>query len=162
LSYSVDPRQEGSVIEPLHNDYKGALQQAARQKKPVLIDFTGWACVNCRKMEEKIWPDKTVDSLMRNEFIVVSLYVDEKINLPLAEQTVERLQNGTNKSIITVGDKWASFQTENFGASAQPQYVILSPDQKLLTRTKFYTESPEAFAEWLECGLEAYRKSAGK
>ncbi len=110
-------------------------------------------------MEEKIWPDKIVDSLMRNEFIVVSLYVDERKNLPLPEQTVEKLANGTEKSIITVGDKWATFQTENFDATAQPQYAIISPDEKALTKTKFFTENAELFAEWLLCGLEAYRKT---
>ena len=74
-------------------DYDEAVQLAKQQNKPLLIDFTGWACVNCRRMEENIWPDKIVDSLMRNEFIVVSLYVDEKNNLPINEQTVEILSN---------------------------------------------------------------------
>lgn len=158
-SYSIYTLKKGAVIEPIHNDYKGALKLAAEQNKPVLIDFTGWACVNCRKMEEKIWPDKIVDSLMRNEFVVVSLYVDERKNLPLQEQTVETLSNGTSKSIVTVGDKWATFQTENFGATAQPQYVIISPDQRALTKTKFFTDNADKFAEWLECGLDAYKKS---
>ena len=92
----------------------------------MLIDFTGWACVNCRRMEEKVWTDKTVDSLMRNEFVVVSLYVDERRNLPLTEQTVYKTSTGQEKSIITVGDKWSTFQTENFGATSQPQYAIIS------------------------------------
>jgi cytochrome c biogenesis protein CcdA/thioredoxin-related protein len=155
--YKADRSKE--VFEPIHNDYAGALQLAREQNKPVLIDFTGWACVNCRKMEEKIWPDKVVDSLMRNAFVVVSLYVDERKNLPLAEQTVATLANGTKKSIVTVGDKWATFQTENFGATAQPQYVILNADQIAMTKTKFYTENPDTFADWLLCGLDAYRKT---
>lgn len=158
-SYTIYHIEKGSVIEPIHNDYKRALQLAKEQDKPVLIDFTGWACVNCRRMEEKVWPDKIVDSLMRNEFIVVSLYVDERKNLPLAEQTVETLSNGTEKSIVTVGDKWATFQIENFGATSQPQYAIISPDQIALTKTKFYTPNPDQFIKWLECGLEAYKKS---
>jgi len=124
-----------------------------------LIDFTGWACVNCRRMEEKVWPDKTVDSLMRNEFVVVSLYVDERKNLPLAEQTVELLANGTEKSIVTVGDKWSTFQIENFGATSQPQYAIISPDQEAMTKTKFYTPDADEFIKWLECGLDAFKKS---
>lgn len=157
-SYSLYKRDK-SNFEPLHNDYAGALQLAAAQNKPVLIDFTGWACVNCRKMEEKIWPDKLVDSLMRHEFIVVSLYVDERKNLPLQQQATIKLANGTEKQIVTVGDKWATFQTENFGATSQPQYAIIDPSQKLLTRTKYFTEDPDAFADWLECGLEAFRKT---
>lgn len=155
--YKID-RSRSGVFEPIHNDYAGALKLAREQNKPVLIDFTGWACVNCRKMEEKIWPDKIVDSLMRNAFVVVSLYVDERKNLPLSEQTVATLANGTQKSIVTVGDKWATFQTENFGATAQPQYAILNADQIALTKTKYYTDDPGTFADWLLCGLEAYRK----
>lgn len=159
-TYSIFKVEKGNTVlfDPIHNDYLGALQLAKEQNKPLLIDFTGWACVNCRRMEEKVWPDPIVDSLMRNEFIVVSLYVDEKKNLPLAEQTVERLANGTDKSIISVGDKWSTFQIENFGATSQPQYAILSPDQVALTKTKFYTPDPEEFIKWLECGLEAFKK----
>ncbi|HMT73491.1 MAG TPA: thioredoxin family protein [Chitinophagaceae bacterium] len=156
--YDVEKGKTG-VFDPIHNDYEKALQLAKEQNKPVLIDFTGWACVNCRRMEEKVWPDKTVDSLMRNEFVVVSLYVDEKNNLPLTEQTTVTLSNGTRKSIVTVGDKWSTFQIENFGATSQPQYAILNSDQVALTKTKFYTPSASEFVKWLECGLEAFRKS---
>jgi len=147
-----------TVLEPIHNNYQEALAIAKRENKPVLIDFTGWACVNCRRMEEKIWPDPLVDSLMRTKFVVVSLYVDERKKLPLIEQTTVTLGNGTQKSIITVGDKWSTFQTENFGATSQPQYAIISADQKALTKTKFYTDDPEEFAGWLKCGLDTYYK----
>ncbi len=164
-TYSLYRVGEGktTILRPLHNDYVKALQLAKEQNKPLLIDFTGWACVNCRRMEEKVWTHPVVDSLMRNEYIVVSLYVDERKNLPLAEQTVEKLSNGTEKSIVTVGDKWATFQIENFGATSQPQYAIISPDQKALTRTKFYTPDSKEFIQWLRCGLDAFKKiSAGK
>ena len=157
--YKID-KSNSKILEPLHNDYKGALEQARKENKPVLIDFTGWACVNCRRMEEKVWPDKTVDSLMRHEFVVVSLYVDERNNLPLAEQTVEKLSNGTEKSIVSVGDKWSAFQIENFGATSQPQYAIISPDEIALTKTKFYTPDAEEFTRWLECGLETFKNSS--
>ena len=155
--YKIDKNQSG-IFEPMHNDYVGAIKLAKEQNKPVLIDFTGWACVNCRRMEEKVWPNKTVDSLMRNEFIVVSLYVDEKKHLPSAEQTVEKLSNGAEKSIVSVGDKWATFQIENFGATSQPQYAIISPDEIALTKTKFYTPDSNEFIKWLECGLNAFKK----
>jgi thiol:disulfide interchange protein DsbD len=141
------------VIEPIHNDYEKALALAKEQDKPLLIDFTGWACVNCRRMEELVWTDKEVDSIMRNNFVVVSLYVDERTKLPPTEQTAYKVDSVTNKNIITVGDKWATFQTVNFGATSQPQYAILSPNEKLLTKTKYYTPSPTEFAEWLKCGL---------
>ena len=109
-------------------------------------------------MEEKVWPDPLVDSLMRTQFIVLSLYVDERKKLPLTEQTIYKAPNGTEKSIITVGDKWSTFQTENFGATSQPQYAIISADEKALTKTKFYTPDADEFAKWLQCGLEAFQK----
>lgn len=160
-TYSLYPHNK-NTFEPIHNNLDEALALAKKENKPVLIDFTGWACVNCRRMEENVWPDPLVDSLMRKEFVVVSLYVDERSKLPLTQQTTVKLSNGTEKSIITVGDKWATFQTENFGATSQPQYAIITPDQKALTLTKYYTKEAEEFAKWLEKGLEAYRKGAGQ
>ncbi len=157
-SYSLYSQEKSILLKPLHNEYEKALAMAKEQGKPVLIDFTGWACVNCRKMEESIWPDPLVDSLMRKEFIVVSLYVDERKKLPLPEQRVVTVSNGSEKSIVTVGDKWATFQTENFGATSQPQYAIITADEIALTKTKYYTDNAEEFAEWLQCGLETYKK----
>ena len=145
-------------VEPLHNEYEKALQLARDQNKPVLIDFTGWACVNCRRMEENVWVNEEVKSLMKNDFIVVSLYVDERQKLPISEQFQYKTKAGTLKPIITVGDKWATFQSENFNAVAQPQYAILSPDEKALTKTKAYTPAAGEFRDWLKCGLEAYGK----
>lgn len=161
-SYYKIEKSNSRIYQPIHNDYQEALRIAKEQGKPVLIDFTGWACVNCRRMEERIWTNKKVDSLMRNAFVVVSLYVDEKNNLPLPEQTVEKLSNGEEKSIVTIGDKWSTFQTENFGAASQPQYAIISPDEIALTKTKFYTRKAKYFIEWLECGLNAYEKTKAK
>lgn len=145
-------------VKPLENDYEGALQLAKEQNKPVLIDFTGWACVNCRRMEENVWVDDEVTALMKNEFVVVSLYVDERRKLPAAERTEYTTADSTTKSIITVGDKWATFQAENFYAVSQPQYAIISPEEIALTKTKAYTPSASEFADWLKCGLEAYKK----
>lgn len=158
LCYSIydDPINCKRGFKPLE-DYELALTKAKKENKPILIDFTGWACVNCRKMEETVWTDPTVDSLMHKEFVVVSLYVDEKRNLPLQEQTEITTKQG-KKSIISVGDKWATFQTENFGATSQPQYIILSPEQVALTKPK-YLSTASSFAEWLVCGLDAFRKT---
>jgi thiol:disulfide interchange protein DsbD len=144
-------------IEPITNDYEGALRLAKEQNKPVLIDFTGWACVNCRRMEEKVWPDPDVARMMKNDFIVVSLYVDERKRLPLTEQVQFKTKTGVEKSIVTVGDKWATFQSENFNAVSQPQYAIISPGEKVLTKTKAYTPDAEEFAAWLQCGLDAMK-----
>ena len=158
MTYSLYENQSKSrsIFKPLHNEYEKALELAAAAGKPVLIDFTGWACVNCRRMEEKVWTDPRVDSLLRNAFVVVSLYVDERVKLPLAEQQTIKLPDGSSKQIETVGDKWASFQIQNFGATSQPQYAMLTPDEKLLSLPKFYTPDPAAFLDWLECGLNAF------
>lgn len=144
-------------VEPL-KDYEEALALARQQNKPILIDFTGWACVNCRRMEENVWPDETVKNLMKNEFVVVSLYVDERKSLPVNEQVTYTTKLGEEKAIVTVGDKWATFQSENFNAVAQPQYAIVSPKEILLTKTKGYTRDASEFAQWLQCGLQAFKK----
>jgi thiol:disulfide interchange protein DsbD len=159
LCYSIyeNPINCKKGFKPLE-DYEAALAKAKTENKPVLIDFTGWACVNCRKMEESVWTDPVVDSLMHKEFIVVSLYVDERRQLPVVDQVIFKTSSGADKSIVTVGDKWATFQTENFGATSQPQYAILGTDEKALTKTKFYTPNPDEFAEWLGCGLEAFKR----
>lgn len=160
LSYSIYERKLN--FEPMKNDYDKALRLAKEQNKPVLIDFTGWACVNCRRMEENVWIDRDVERLMKEKFIVISLYVDERKKLPLTQQIEYTTKNGTQKSIVTVGDKWATFQSENFNAVSQPQYAILSPDEKALTKTKAYTPDPDEFREWLECGLDAFNKTNKK
>jgi thiol:disulfide interchange protein DsbD len=144
-------------FEPLR-DYEVALQKARTENKPVLIDFTGWACVNCRRMEEAVWTNPVVDSLMRKEFIVVSLYVDEKRKLPIQQRMIYQTHDGDEKSITTVGDKWSNFQIENFHAASQPQYAIISTKEKALTKTKGYTPDAGEFADWLECGLQAFDK----
>jgi len=159
LCYSVysNPVNCKRGFEPLR-DYDEALDRARKENKPVLIDFTGWACVNCRRMEEAVWTNPIVDSLMRNEFVVVSLYVDEKRKLPIQQQMVYKSGDSTEKSIIRVGDKWSNFQIENFNAASQPQYAIISTDEKALTKTKGYTPDPDKFADWLECGLRVFGK----
>ena len=158
LSYSIYERELN--FEPLKNDYEQALQLAKQQNKPLLIDFTGWACVNCRRMEENVWIDPEVERMMKENFVVVSLYVDERKKLPLTEQLEYTTKNGTKKSIVTVGDKWATFQSENFNAVSQPQYAILGTDETALTKTKSYTPDADEFREWLQCGMDAYNKKA--
>ena len=108
-------------------------------------------------MEENVWPNEEVKSMMKNDFIVVSLYVDERKKLPVTEQVQYKTKVGEEKSIVSVGDKWATFQSENFNAVAQPQYAIISPDEIALTKTKGYTRQPKDFSDWLKCGLQAYR-----
>ncbi len=159
LCYSVyrNPVNCKQGIEPQRNDYEKALALAKTEHKPLLIDFTGWACVNCRRMEENVWTDNEVKKLMKDSFVVVSLYVDERRLLPGSQQMTYTTKDSTNKKIITVGDKWATFQSENFNAVSQPQYAIVSPEEKILTYTKGYTPRPSEFSGWLNCGLKAFR-----
>ena len=159
LCYSVykNPVNCSKTVEPLR-DYEEALAQARRLHKPLLIDFTGWACVNCRRMEENVWTNDEVRKRMQDSFVVVSLYVDERKLLPAVSQVLYQTKDGAQKKIITVGDKWATFQSENFNAVSQPQYAIISTDEKILTYTKGYTPRAKEFTQWLDCGLAAARK----
>jgi len=142
--------------EPL-KDYEQALKLAKEQGKPILIDFTGWACVNCRKMEENVWTKPEVRELME-KYILVSLYVDDKQLLPSSQQMIYTTQSGVKTTIKTVGEKWSLFQTENFNATSQPWYVAISPDEKLLTAPVGYTPNPAQYAQWLQCGLDAMKR----
>lgn len=144
ISYSVYGKNNvhGKGVEPdVVNDYDKAIALAKETGKPLLVDFTGWACVNCRKMEENVWTKPAVKDLIQSKFVLVSLYVDDRTEL----------EDGN-----TVGSKWAAFQSRHFGSVSQPQYVILSPDEKLLNHPVGYT-SATAYKEWLECGVEAFK-----
>lgn len=148
---------EANVI----NDYDKALALSREQHKPILIDFTGWACVNCRKMEENVWTQPAVFNYIRENYILVSLYVDDKANLP-AEQRVTnfKLSNGSAKDIVTIGDKWATFQTENFHQTTQPLYGLLNNSEELLANPVGYTPDATEYLNWLKCGKAAFdRKS---
>jgi thiol:disulfide interchange protein DsbD len=146
---------EANVI----NDYDKALQLAREQHKPVLIDFTGWACVNCRKMEENVWPDARVKALIEKNFILVSLYIDDRKVLAVDEQFLFTMADGSKKPIKTVGDKFVTLQSENFKNASQPLYAIISPDEKLLNLPVGYTPDIDAYSTWLKCGLDAFGKS---
>ena len=143
--------------EPI-KDYDEALALAKKLNKPLLIDFTGWACVNCRKMEENVWTKPEVQALME-KYILVSLYVDDKAVLPIDQQQVYTTKSGAKVTINTVGTKWSLFQTENFNASSQPWYVAMSPNEQLLTAPVGYVPNATEYAAWLKCGLDAFEKS---
>lgn len=142
-------------------DYYEALEYAKKVNKPLLVDFTGYACVNCRRMEEKVWVDGAVEALL-NEYVIVSLYVDDKVALPESEQKPIDipLADGKvkTKMLKTVGDKWATFEAMRFGQVSQPFYVLLSPDEYLLNNPVGYTPDAEEYADWLKCGLDAFDK----
>ena len=161
LTYSLYGKHEGDegrLDAMVINDFDKALQMAKEQHKPILIDFTGWACTNCRKMEESVWPAPEVKSIIKNNYILVSLYVDDRKPLPEDQQYVFTMSDGSKKQIKTIGDKYFTLQTENFKAAVQPYYVVISPDEKLLTHPVPYTPDPKDYAQWLQCGLDAFHK----
>lgn len=151
---------EGEHGAPLgleaYHDFEEGMAAAKAQGKPVIIDFTGWACVNCRKMEENVWTDPKVFETLQNEYILISLYVDDKNELPKEEQFNFKRPDGTVKQIISIGDKWATFQTVNFKNNSQPFYVLIDEDNTLLTKPRGYTPDASEYAEWLKEGVKKY------
>lgn len=136
--------------------YEEGLKLAKEQNKPLLIDFTGYACVNCRRMEEKVWSQPDVYAIMKENYIIVSLYVDDKEKLPLSERFTYTTREGQEKEIITVGDKWSTFETENFKKNAQPWYAILNTEEQLLSHPVGYVPSADEYKAWLQCGVDAF------
>jgi len=140
-------------------DLKTGIAYAQKVNKPIMLDFTGYACVNCRKMEEHVWPDKTIDSYLRNDFVLISLYVDDKKELPQDQQIeVNRINGGTRK-LENYGHKWANFQTQFFQTNSQPYYVLMSPDgTQILNQPIAYTPDEEDYTQFLQCGLEVFNQ----
>jgi thiol:disulfide interchange protein DsbD len=161
LSYSLYGSESGKkgVEANVINDYDKALALAKQQHKPILIDFTGWACVNCRKMEENVWTKVIVKEKIQEEYILVSLYVDDRKALPDDQQFLFTTSDGSKKEIHTIGDKFATLQSENFKNASQPFYVVISPDEKLLNKPVGYTPDAKEYAQWLQCGLDAYHQN---
>ena len=140
-----------------HHDFVEGMTDAQRSGKPILLDFTGYGCANCRKMEDYVWPVPEINGLIDKEYVLVSLYVDDKSELPKDEQFIFETSNGTMKPIVSVGNKWATFQAENFVNASQPLYVLLSPDGRLLTDPVGYTPDADDYRAFLERGIEAMK-----
>jgi len=134
-------------------DYDEGMAYAQKVNKPVLIDFTGHACVNCRKMEANVWPDKQVLPLIRDKYVLIQLYVDDKTELPAAEQ---RVSTYSGKTIKTIGNKWSDMQASRYGANSQPYYVLLGRDGKVLATPQGADYEPANFVHFLSGGLQAY------
>jgi thiol:disulfide interchange protein len=150
-------------FHPPFDDFETARAEAVATGKPILIDFTGWACVNCRKMEESVWTEPVVLDKLRNDFVVVSLYVDDRTELPEDKQGVFEYEvNGEmkQKNIRTIGNKWATFQTKLFNNNSQPYYVMLSPEGELLANPVGYTPDVQEYTDYLDCGIQTNAKTA--
>ena len=139
-------------------DLKTGIDHATELNKPILLDFTGYACVNCRKMEEHIWPLPNIDKIIRNDYVLISLYVDDKKSLPENEQVqVQRKSSKQVRTLKNFGHKWAHFQTEFFQTNSQPYYVLLSPDGKEILNTfNGYTDDEKEYLRFLEDGLKNF------
>lgn len=141
-----------------HHDLELAMEASRSSGKPMLVDNTGWACVNCRKMEETVWSEPEVLKLLQDHYILVSLYVDDKRELAKEDQHIYISCRGQKKLIRTEGNRWATLQSETFGSVSQPLYVLLSPDGKLLTDPVGYTPDTEEYAGFLQRGVDAMKK----
>ena len=154
LSYSYSYQQEEKEI---FFDYWEAIEHAEKESKAVFIDFTGWACVNCRKMEENVFP--AVENLL-DEFVLCQLYVDEQTQLDSSETVAVPTSDGgtKKKTLTTVGNKWSTLQAITYASSSQPYYVLYTPKKGLLTNPIGYTPDISEFEKWLKCGLEEFNK----
>ncbi|WP_108425717.1 protein-disulfide reductase DsbD family protein [Flagellimonas amoyensis] len=142
-------------------DFEEGVAHAKAVNKPILLDFTGWACVNCRKMEENVWSHSSIYPLLKDEYVLISLYVDDRKELPEEERFDFKYDSGRIKAIETVGQKWGTFQTINFNAASQPYYVLLSPNMEILNDAVQYVDV-ETYGEWLRSGLEKHHLSMDK
>ncbi|MDE6722059.1 MAG: thioredoxin family protein [Bacteroidaceae bacterium] len=141
-------------VKPMFTDYEEGMAYAKAHKMPVMIDFTGYGCVNCRKMEAAVFVDPTVADIMTNKYVLIQLYVDEKTKL--AEPIVVD-DNGTTRKLRTVGDKWSYLQSQKFGGTVQPLYVLLDNEGNVLEKSYSYDEDIPKFINWLNSGLSRYQ-----
>lgn len=143
------------VVEAKYTDYEAGMAAAKAQGKPVMLDFTGFGCVNCRKMEASVWTDPSVADKLEKDYVLISLYVDDKTKLPQPMEVT--MPNGQKRTLHTVGDKWSYLQSHKFGANAQPFYVTLDNNGNVLSGSFTYKEDVSAYLDFLKKGLDAYK-----
>ncbi|WP_308003277.1 cytochrome c biogenesis protein CcdA [uncultured Chryseobacterium sp.] len=158
VSYFHDEKDGILGMHPEH-DFFTAIELAKKEGKPILIDFTGYGCENCRKMEEFVWSEPDILPILQNDVVLASLYVDDKEELPEDQKTKIDLGDGQVKKVKTIGDRWSLFQQVNFNNNSQPHYVLLTPDGKVInTPVSGYMEK-EKFKKFLECGVNYYKQN---
>lgn len=158
VSYFHDEKDGILGMHPEH-DFFTAIDLAKKEGKPILIDFTGYGCENCRKMEEFVWSEPDILPILQNDVVLASLYVDDKEELPENQKTKIDLGDGQMKKVKTIGDRWSLFQTANFNNNSQPHYVLLTPDGKVInTPVSGYMEK-DKFKKFLECGVSYFKKN---
>jgi len=137
------------------HDYEEGIAYAKKVNKPVLLDFTGHACANCRKMEENVWSDPAIFKILKNEIVLISLYGDDQRELPAEEVYISKL---SGNEVTTIGKKWREFQIERYNINSQPYYVVLDNEGKDLNEPVGYTPDIEAYKAWLEDGIANFKK----
>lgn len=158
INVSYLHKEEDGILgmHPSH-DYFEAIEIGKKENKPLLIDFTGYGCENCRKMEEFVWSEPDILPILQNDVVLASLYVDDKEELPENEQTSVDMGGGQKKKIKTIGDKWSLFQQINFNNNSQPHYVLVSPDGEVINTPVSGYMSKEDFKAFLTCGIEYFK-----
>ena len=142
-------------VEAKYHDYEAGMAAAKAEGKPVMIDFTGFGCVNCRKMEAAVWTDPKVADMLNEKYVLISLYVDDKTPLP---EPITVTENGQQRTLRTVGDKWSYLQRVKFGANTQPFYVLIDNEGKPLAGSRSYDEDINAYIDYLQLGIDNYKK----
>ena len=154
-----DNLPDGAEIGPhgltVFTDYETGLAYAKKINKPVMLDFTGYACVNCRRMENNVWSDEKVLNLLKNDVVLISLYVDDKRELPKNEQTVSKT---TGNEITTIGDKWTEFIITKYKTNTQPFYVLIDLKEEKLNTPISYTPNIGDYLAWLKDGISKFKK----
>ncbi len=165
MSYSIHNKESHSSKSEapiVVNDYDKAMQLSKTLQRPILIDFTGWACVNCRKMEENVLAQPQIKQTISEHFVVLSLYVDDKASLPPGQTFHYTNAEGNTVDIETAGDKWATFEAENFKQVSQPLYALLTPEGKLINHPVGYTPDAREYKAWLQCGVDTYKNTGSQ
>jgi thiol:disulfide interchange protein DsbD len=154
--YTQDFSLYDGEVRPKYTDYESGMAYAKQVGKPALLDFSGYGCVNCRKMEASVWTDPRVKNIIDNEYVLITLVVDDKTRLP---EVIEVEENGRITRLKTVGDKWSYLQRHKFGANAQPYYIALDNEGKPVGPSYAYDENVEKYIEFLQTGLKNYKKT---
>ncbi|MEY8761177.1 protein-disulfide reductase DsbD family protein [Chryseobacterium tongliaoense] len=158
VSYFHDEKDGILGMYPEHDFFK-AIELAKKENKPILIDFTGYGCENCRKMEEFVWSEPDILPILQNDVVLASLYVDDKEELPEDQKTKIDLGEGQIKKVKTIGDRWSLFQQVNFNNNSQPHYVLVTPDGKVINTPVSGYMPKEDFKKFLECGVNYYKQN---
>jgi thiol:disulfide interchange protein DsbD len=158
VSYFHNEKDGILGMHPEH-DFFSAIELAKKENKPILIDFTGYGCENCRKMEEFVWSEPDILPILQNDVVLASLYVDDKEELPEDQKTKIDLGEGQIKKVKTIGDRWSLFQQVNFNNNSQPHYVLVTPDGKVINTPVSGYMPKEDFKKFLECGVNYYKQN---